>query len=189
MKRLEQGSVICIPLLLDLGYAFAKFIDLTKINEVATMPEILKVYDLVTTASDVNLEILSLKYLTAPMLVAGIRPALRSRRWSNVGKLPLEEADYSVPDFKSGNETWDDIAKGEWFIVKGATFLGRQKSSYEQVKYLQPYVGIGTGNFELRLTMYFLMRQGKRIDDFFNLKEETYNWNYRQVIDSPPFDA
>ncbi|MCD9018422.1 immunity 26/phosphotriesterase HocA family protein [Parachryseolinea silvisoli] len=186
MKRLVQGSVVSIPLFGNLGYAYAKYIDLSKIDSKISVPDIIKVYNFHLREVDVDLVALaSSKYLLSPMIVAGLRPTLREGKWLNIGNVDVDNFDLELPDFKDGNTTYDEIAKQEWFIVRDASLVKRERSTYDKVKYLQPYVGLGTGTIEIRLSMYVILRRKENVEDYFDLNDERYKWNYMQVIDSP----
>lgn len=182
MKRLEQGTILRIPLLMDLGYTYAKYIDLTKISSKVSMPEIIKVYDKLT--SDKNLEISTLdscEYLLNPILVAGLRPTLKKGIWDNLGKISLNEGDLQIPSFKRGNETYEDIELGKWYLVKNVDTNNVKEVEYDDVEFLQTYAGVGSGSIERCLTMYFLQRNGEKVSDYFDLDNDEYKWDYLQV--------
>jgi len=177
--------MICIPLLKELGYAYAKYVDLTKLDDSITQPEILKVYDCRTDGEIERLEdLIQFSYLLSPILVAGLRPTLKKNLWRNVGSLPLTKDDETVPDFKSGCSTYEEIEKGDWFIHRKGQ-LNKTKTNYSEVKYLQPFTAMGTGTIEIRLTMHFLIASHKNVQDFFDLEDERYKANYIQVLYSP----
>jgi hypothetical protein len=186
MKKLTSGSILRIPLLKGNGFGYAKYIDLTTIDKDVSFPEIINVYDYRTDSKVENLDELELdRYLLSPIAVAGLRPTLKKELWEIIGVKALEGEDKNLPDFKGGNSTYEEIEEGEWFLYRRCRLDEKVKTSYETVKFLQPFAALGTGVIEIRLTMYHLIREEKRIEDFFDLADETYSWNFKQVLDSP----
>jgi hypothetical protein len=185
-NRIASGDVISIPLLKDLGYAFCKYIDLTKLNSKILMPEVIKVYDLRSNDQSLNHSFQSTPYLLNPISVAGLLPTIKAGFWKVIGKVELTEDDHTIPDFKSGNSTWEESEKGEWFLHKHGQ-LQSIRASFEDVKYLQPFVNLSTSNIELRLTMYHLLNEKKSVKDYFDLSDERYKWHFKQVMESPSF--
>jgi len=186
MKKLKSGSIISIPLLFGLGYLYAKYIDLTKLTKIFRYPDLLKVYTDLTDKPVQQPELLSLKsYLLSPILVAGLRPTLNKGLWNIIGQVALSEEDQEFPEFKSGCSSYEEIAKGNWFLYRDGDISNKTSCEYDQVKYLQPLAAMGTGNIEVQLTMHSLLSRGKNIEAFFDLTNENYNWNYTQVNYSP----
>ncbi|PTB96644.1 hypothetical protein C9994_06515 [Marivirga lumbricoides] len=186
MKRLIQGSIVQIPLLHGLGFAYGKYIDLTKIDHTVSFPEILKIFNIRSTKAVEKSSELELKeYLITPILVAGLRPTLRDGFWQNIGSLELEESDFILPDFKEGNSSDSEIEKDKWYHIKDCKKSLTTENTFDNVKYLQPFLGEGTGNIEIRLTMYFILKEGKRVEDFFNMDDINVQRKYNQVLDSP----
>jgi hypothetical protein len=188
MKKIKQGAIIRIPLLNGYGFAYAKFLDLAQLTDPTGLGvgEIIKVYQYRTIESVSSVNITSQdKYLIAPIGVAGLRHALKLAAWQIVGEAQLDEQDYIIPDFKGGNETQEEIEKGEWFIYRQARTNTRKICSYSEVKYLQPFGAYSTHTIELLLTMYHIVHDGKRVEQFFDLTDEENQWCSRQVFDSP----
>jgi hypothetical protein len=185
MKNLTDGSILAIPLLKGMGFAYAKFLDLTKLEKKPLFPDLIKVFNYRTSVKEFSIEVISdNKYLINPMLVAGLRPTLKMRNWEIVGSAPKSADDFVIPNFKSGNLTMEEAENGEWFIHKDLQTRG-ERCEYEIVKFLQPYTAIATGNLELRLTMYFIIQDGLKVEDFFDLHDDRNKWNYKQVVESP----
>lgn len=186
MKKPVEGSILRIPLLKGFGYAYAKYIDLTKFDPDVSLPEIIKVFDVRTTDQSEKTDSLKLtNYLLAPMAVAGLHRTLKKGLWEIVGHKQLLAWEQKVPDFKGGNSSLDEVEQGDWFIYKECKLANKKKCTYEEVKYLQPLAGISTGNVEILLTMYFILKEGKLIKDLFDLENESYKWKYKQVLDTP----
>jgi hypothetical protein len=163
MKRLVGGSILAIPLHKGLGYAYAKYVDLSKIDKAVSFPDILKVYNLKTIDIDMvgSVDVFSdSKYLISPIAVAGLRNTLKAGFWKVIGQVRLTDDDNFIPDFKT-------------------------RSSYQKVKYLQPFAALSTSNIELRLTMYHIISDGLDVNSFFDLSDERNGWCYNQVMASP----
>jgi len=182
MKRLSSGCIIRIPLLKEMGYAYSKYVDLTKLSDETSLAEVIKVFNFRTIekVDDINLS----DYLIAPISVAGLRPTLRKGIWHNMGKIDLDNSDSTLPDFMSSYAGDNEVPKGKYFIFRESDLSKKENANYEDVKFLQPFGGEGTGLIEIRLTMYFILREGKKIEDFFDLTDETNKWQYDIVQDS-----
>ena len=190
MKRLVSGSILRIPLLQGFGFAYAKYIDLMKLNDDVTYPDVIKTFNFRTEKEVNNVTELNFKdYLISPLLVAGLRPTIKKGLWSNIGKLELEDEDHIIPDFKGGSESYDDLERGDWFIYEKCQLESKTKVNYERVKYLQPFSASGTGRIEILLTMYFIIFENTRIADHFDLNNDTNQWCYNQVLNSPILDV
>ena len=182
MKRLVQGSVLRIPLLKGLGHTYAKYMDLTKISDQVRMPDIIKVYNMFT--ADKNIDLTTIEdsgYLLEPILIAGLRPTLKKGIWENIGTFPPKESELFIPDFKLGNETYESIENEKWYLIKDTNRNNKTEVTFDQVRYLQPYAAQGTGNIEMRLTMYYLLQEGKEISEYFDLNDDGIKWNYLQT--------
>lgn len=183
--KLEPGTIIAIPLLNNFGYMYAKYVDLSKIWKGTTFPDAINVYS-VCTPQPLDLPQLSLtNYLLSPMLVAGLRPTLKNGYWKIIGKTSLLSTDLDKASFKGGNSSYEEIELGQWFLYKEGKLSSKEKSSYNEVRFLQPFTAIATGNIEIRLTMYYLILQKKQVQDIFDLSNDKFRWNYKQVVDSP----
>lgn len=186
MKRLVTGSIVCIPLLKNLGYAYAKYIDMLKVKPNSSYPDLLKVYAKRTQERVRDIALLNLDtYLISPILVAGLRPTLREGLWEKIGKIPIGQEDNVIPDFKQGGSSDPDNEPGKWYLIRDGDIRTKVSRAYDKVKYLQPIGAAGTGNIEIRLTMYFLLKEGRRIEDHFDLKDEGYLWHYNYISESP----
>lgn len=186
MKKLLNGSVLIIPLVNGMGFAYAKYLDLTRFKGRSIFPDAIKVFDYRTVAQTNDVErIARTRYLLEPIAVAGLRPTLREGFWTVIGYSELREDERVIPDFKGGNSTLDEIKKGDWFLHKEATTSNPIRCRYEEVKYLQPFAAISSANIELLLTMYHIINEDLKIADFFDLRDERNMWHYKQVLDSP----
>lgn len=183
MKRLKQGSIVAIPLLHGLGFAYAKYINAQKLDSDVSYPDILKVYSTRFNTEVIDVNNLS-DYLISPILVAGLRPTLTKGYWRIIGIKEFCVEDNLIPDFFEGHSTDSDLPKNTWYKYIGCDTNNRSKTTYEEIKYLQPYVGQGSGNIEIKLTMYFMLKESIRVEDFFDLTDFNNNRLYNQVLDS-----
>lgn len=183
MKRLKQGSIVAIPLLHGLGFAYAKYINALKLDSDVSYPDILKVYSTRFNNEVIDLNNLS-DYLISPILVAGLRPTLTKGYWKIIGKKEFCDEDNLIPDFFKGHSTDSDVPEGTWFKFVGCNTSNKTRVAYQEVKYLQHYIGYGSGNIEILLTMYFMLKESIRIDDFFDLTDFNNNRLYKQVMDA-----
>lgn len=155
-----------------LGYTCAKFIDLKKFSDSVTYPEIIKVYNFRSKEKDFNIcGIQSLGYLINPMLIGGLRPTLKQGYWDIIGKGNLGDEDLIPPDFMKSHYIDPELATKEFFIFEKSSLSQKRTATEEEVKFLQPFLAEGTRNIEIKLSMYFLLKEGKKIGDYFNLND------------------
>ncbi len=105
MARLKNGDILQIPLPKDLGFAYARYIDLLKIVPKPGLPDLVKVFDYKTEDEQYNFEELqNSDYLIAPLLVTGLPPTIRKGLW-NILKEKVTKDDFEIPHF-SRHEDW-----------------------------------------------------------------------------------
>jgi hypothetical protein len=73
-RKINSGNVLKILLPNDLGFAYAKLINLLDIDSNARYPIIIKVFNYRSKSLDLSIEDMDL--ILCPLLVAGILPAL-----------------------------------------------------------------------------------------------------------------
>ena len=183
--KLKSGSIVCIPLMHDMGYTFAKYIDLRELKKDVLFPDLLKFYDLRSLGQAIQSDLNSVPYLLNPMACAGLRPTIRAGTWTISGEVEVLPEDLKLPEFKSGNSSYEEVDKGEWFLHVNVEAARKTKCNYDQVRYLQPYAAVGTGTIEMRLTMYHILNERLTVDGYFDLDDDLSKWNYKQVQDSP----
>ena len=161
--KINTGDLIQIPLWGDLGYAYAKYIDLSKYSN---MPSLIKVYEYWTDSDIFDKDkIEDSKYLTQPMLVAGITNILRKGKWRVVGHVQLSEDDERIPHFRSHEPRWEDENSAkEWCYIEDCNVNKRVKVPFESIRHLERYVAQGTGNIEIKITMQIIKKEGLEIN-------------------------
>jgi hypothetical protein len=180
---LQQGCLVEIPLLKDCGYAYAKIILPYQFNIEASRCLILKVFDY---HRDTTIDIKTINFiedfnsydlLTNPLLLLGT-PKLRGKdKCKILGYLPLRDEDFILPDFKIPfgkgiliSEYEDSIP--EWFVVSNLDVNKAYKRGvfpYEKVKHLEIWQHNSYYSLRMRITMEWLRKEGKKIEDYFDL--------------------
>jgi hypothetical protein len=117
--KLKSGQIFQIPLLENLGFGYAKFINLDDIVDNPSYPHMIKIFKYKTSDKSVKMEtVMQQEYLLQPLVVAGIKPTLRNNEWSVIGSLPLLEEDYQIPDFKVFDLfSQNQFEAKSWFLV------------------------------------------------------------------------
>jgi len=187
MKKIipSSGDILQIPLLFNLGFAYAKYIDIHKIFK-ANYPSLIKVYEYWTPDKNFALNMIEQSsYLLDTILVAGILPTIKNNLWTNIGNLPINQNDLTIPKFKTHEPVWntEENAK-KWFIVEGFDISNKVEAAFEQVKHLDTIGAEGTGNIETIISMRILIKENIPIDKYFDLSNEGYNYQYKRIINS-----
>jgi hypothetical protein len=151
------------------------------------MPSLIKVYDYWTKTEDFELETLKQSdYLIQPVLVAGILPSLQKNYWRVVGQIDLLREDADLPHFRAYEPRWNEEENAkEWCYIEGCELERRTVTSLESIKHLERWGAVGTGNIEIRITMQILKKEGMRIEDYFDMEDETVLFQYKMVHESP----
>jgi hypothetical protein len=185
-QKIKTGDIIRIPLWNGFGFGYARYIDLTRIPN-TSMPSLIDVYAYWTESIDFETEKLKQSdFLIQPILVAGINPVIKEGRWIIVEHLAFNTSEYELPHFKAHEPRWD-VEKNarDWFFVENCETNRRVKSLYENVKHLESYAGVGTGNIEIKITMQIMKMKGIKIEDYFDLSNETFKYQYELAQKSP----
>lgn len=177
--NLRSGDILRIPLKPKLGYAYALYFDMKRLIQAEDYPDLIKVLDYKTEDKSFSKHLLAqANFLIHPLLVAGLRPALRKGSWEIVDHDDLEE--FLVPEFKDFGPPGSDMKDAkEWFVIK--EFKKREDTTFDEVKHLPLFAADGTEIIENKLTMYFLLRENKEINDFLDIESEEYNWLYKEI--------
>ena len=185
-KLIKTGHLIKIPMSNKLGFAFAKYFDLTKFPNVS-YPSLIKVYDYWAKSDIFEIdEIINSDYLIQPILVAGINPIIKSKSWEIIGQININENEFQLPHFKTHEPRWDVEENAiNWYYVLDCDSNKRIKTVYEKVKHLESFASMGSGNVELRITMQILRRFGLDIGNWFDLNNETNVYQYKKTLESP----
>jgi len=189
-KKLKSGDILSIPLPRNLGFAFAKYIDLLSINPNSSYPDLIRVYDY--KSKDQALDINDLKdcdLLLAPLLVGSLRPTVSKGIWTIVGNATITDQETKLPHYRTFGPPWinDEKEAKEWFYVVDADISRKIKSKYDHVKHLEPLGASGTGIIELEIAFAFLIKEGKRIEDFFPLTKQMEKATYKKMMERPKY--
>lgn len=180
MKRLESGSVVSIPLIGNLGFAYAKYIDLLSMNTDSDFPDLIKVFNIRTIQEIINTDDLkNVDFLISPILPAGLRPTIKGGYWKIVGSMLLNDDDRKLPEFR---RRLDDSS---FLLVSNCDLNQTSVTTYSDVKSLNDYAGFGTGNIEIILSLYFLIKEKMNITSYINVEDENYKWLYDYVVSTP----
>ncbi|WP_209332745.1 Imm26 family immunity protein [Lunatimonas salinarum] len=189
-KRLKHGDIIQIPLPKNLGFAYGRYLDLEELfppPEPPRLSDLIKIFNYKTPTNEYNLkEMESSGYLMQSLLVSGLPPTIKKGIWHILDEKAFSE-DNRIPHF-SRHEDWisDDINEN-WYYCIDANSQKKVKSTYEDVKHLSRLAADGTGIIELKIAMTFLIQEGKRIEDYFDLDEYYEKATFEAVKATPPY--
>ena len=185
-KKINTGDILKIPLWGDLGFAYAKYIDLVEmLNQ--DMATFIRVYDYWTKTNNFEIEKLKkCKYLIQPIKVAGIYPALRKKLWEIVGHIEPTTEDIDIPHFRTHNPRWEEERNArEWCYIEGCDLEKRTITRLENIKHLERWGAEGTGNIEIRVTIQIIKKLGLNFEDYLDMEDETVQYQYKLAMESP----
>ncbi len=198
-KSLESGTVFSIKLNHNLGYTFAKVVNLTdfaKDDLSNTFHLIVYPYNyVVDNENDYKQEdFIKSEPLTGPLFVEDILYSIKNKIYKIVGNTELKSYEKKVPAFRGFSAMvygkihyYEDEATDWNYFERGSPFK-RIVANYNQVKHLEDNVALSNEFIERRLTMEVLSRSGKNLKDFYKLE----NWEelcvYNNMIYKTPFN-
>lgn len=183
-KKLKDGDVLQIPLPNNLGFAYAKYIDVTKIIPDSSFPDLIQVFDYITDTEKYDFEELENRdYLLSPLLVSGLPPTIRKGIWK-IQDYSLSNESFIIPHF-SRHEDW--VSDDSWYYCVDADSSKKTKTTYEKVKHLSPLAADGTGIIEIEIAMTYLLKEGRKVEDYFDLEEYFETSTYEKVKATPPY--
>ena len=183
-KKLKTGDILQIPLPMNLGFAYARYINLVEQLPNSDLPDLLKVLDYKTKSEEYNFEELENQdYLIAPILVSGLPPTIRKGIWKVLDEKTSVQ-DYNIPHF-SRHEDW--VSDDSWYYCVDADSSKKVRTTLERVKHLSPLAADGTGIIEIEIAMTFLIKEGKRVEYYFDLEEYFETVTYEKVKATPPY--
>ncbi|PZR35560.1 MAG: hypothetical protein DI538_14965 [Azospira oryzae] len=191
-KRLKSGDVLQIPLPKKMGYAYAKYIDLSKIDPSISFPDMIRVFDYRTESAGYDFEYMKHQdYIIAPKLVAGLPLTIKQQIWKIIEHLNLDDSDRIIPHF-SRNEDWnqsDPVKQGKdkWYYCLNADISRKNKTTYEKIEHLTLLSAIGTGVLETEVAMAFLIKEGKKVSEYFDLSEFYEKVIYQRLVSGTPY--
>lgn len=186
-KRLRHGDFLQIPLPKDLGFAYGRYIDLVKLLGSPDLPDLIKIYNYKTDSVSYDFKKLeSSEYLIQPQLVTGLPPTIRKGIWRILDEKSNLE-DNSIPHF-SRHEDWvSDDFNENWYYCIDASSQKKVKSNYENVKHLPTLAADGTGIIEIKIAMTYLIKEGKKVEDYFDLEEYYEKATFDEVKEMPKY--
>jgi hypothetical protein len=183
-KKLKSGDILQIPLPNNLGFAYAQGIDLLKNHTNASYPTLIKVYNYRSATEEKSIEkYIGKELILCPLLIAGILPVLREETWKIIANVPLNEKDEIIPNYKKGP---DELSK-DWYYIIDADISRKVKSIYENVKHLETIGAKGSELVGTKIAMALLQDEGKKIEDYFELKQYFEIAYYKEVTEIPAY--
>ncbi|MEM0941283.1 MAG: Imm26 family immunity protein [Bacteroidota bacterium] len=183
-KRLKDGAILQILLPKNLGFGYARYVDLTKVVPSSSFPDLIRVFNYRTETEECNLEELeNYDYLIAPLFVSGLPPTIRKGIWK-ILDYELSNEGFIIPHF-SRHEDW--VSEDSWYYCIDADSSKKVETTLEKVKHLSPLAADGTGIIEIEIAMTFLIRDGEKVEDYFDLEEYFETSTYEKVQATPPY--
>lgn len=185
-KKFKNGDILQIMLPNDLGFAYAKGIDLLEIDPHTHYPTLIRVYNYRSSNTDESLDrFLDKELILCPILIAGILPGIRNGNYKLVGNVPVQDEEKIIPHYKRPEP--DEEYVKDWYYVIDADISKRIKSSYENVKHLENLGANGSDPVRTKIAMALLLDEGKRIEDYFSLDRFYEKRYYEEVIQIPAY--
>ena len=198
-KTLESGTIFSIKLNHDLGYTFAKVVNLTdfaKDDLSNTFHLIVYPYNyVVKNENDYNeADFIESEPLTGPLFVEDILHAIKNNIYKIVGNTELKSYEKKVPAFRGFSAMvygkihyYEDEATDWNYFERGSPFK-RIVANHDQVKHLEGNTAFSHQSIERRLSMEILNRSGKNIKDYYKLEEWEELYVYNNMIYKTPFN-
>ena len=179
--KIKSGDVFQVPLPDDLGFAYAKCINLLEINPEARYPTLIRVYNYRSLVPQKSIgKFVDSELILCQLLIAGILPAVSGGIWKLIGNVPVQGDETVIPHYKKP-EPNEEHAK-EWYYLINADISQKVKSTYENVRHLETIAAIGSELVGTKIAMALLKDEGKEIEDYFKLDQYYEKEFYRPVI-------
>ena len=163
---IKNGDIFQIPLPADLGFAYAKHINLLQINSQAQYPTLIKIYNHRSLVSEKSVEkFINKELILSPLLIAGVLQVISEKTWKVIGNVPIDDGDKIIPHYKRPEPSEENSR--EWYYLIDADISKKIKSSYEKVKHLETIGAVGSELVGTKIAMALLQDEGKRIEDHF----------------------
>lgn len=189
--KIQSGDIFQISLPNALGFAYAKYIDLLEINSAHQYPNLVRIYNHRSTVQIKSVEGLE-KYglLFAPLMVAGIPAAIKKGIWKLVGNIPVKSEEEIIPHYKLPEPSLpleEEKAKEWFYVIDADKFTKKVKSTYANVKHLETLGATGSELLGTKIAMALLKDEGKKIEDYFQLKDFFEKVYYNDVVKIPAY--
>lgn len=174
------GSVLEFKVPLDLGYAYCKVLDFRHISKFDGV--LAKVYDCIVKEPLKDINVLREKdWLFGARRMPDLPNTRGKGAWKFKGVL-IAEADNIIPDFKDAplaSPLIEDLSTiSKWYVVRNISEVYENVCSYDQVKHLEDTVLTTQLGIEARTAMEYCRTHDMRVDQYFNLNEDRYNFTY-----------
>lgn len=200
MKKinLKSGNIIQINLNHNLGYLYAKVVNMCDFSEYDlsnTFHFILYPYNyIVKNEEDFSEEdFIKSEPLTGPLFVVDILWAIRKNIYKIKGEVSLKDYEKKIPAFRGFSAMvfkvhyYEDEAT-HWDYFENGSPRKRLVATYDQVKHLEGNVALSHEGIEMRLSMEIIHRSGKNIKDFYKLVDWSELSLYNNMIYKTPFN-
>ncbi len=200
MKKiiLKSGNVIQIKLNHNLGYIYAKVVNMCDFSEYDlsnTFHLIIYPYNYVLISEEDYSEedFINSEPLTGPLFVDDILWAIRKNIYKIKGEVLLNEYEKRIPAFRGFGAMvfkvhyYEDEAT-HWDYFENGSPRKRFEATYDQVKHLEGNVALAHEDIEMRLSMEVLYRSGKNIKDFYTLEDWRELSLFNNMLFKTPFN-
>lgn len=197
-KTLNSGTVIQITLNHNLGYTFAKVINMCDFSEYdlsTTFHLIIYSYNYIVKKEEDYREedFLKAESLTGPLFVDDILWAIRNKKYKVKGEVSLRDYEKRLPAFRGFSAMvfkvhyYEDEAT-DWTYFDNGTPFKWIVATYDQVKHLEDNTALGYEAIEMRLSMEILHRSSKNIKDYYKLEDWEELSLYNNMLYKTPFN-
>jgi hypothetical protein len=184
-RKVKSGDILQIPLPNELGFAYAKLINLLEIDTNARYPTLINIYNYRSEGLDLPVEdIVGMDLILCPLLVAGILPAINKWGWKVIGNVKPKDVDLQIPDYKLGEP---EENPNNWYYLKDADISKKIKSQYGKVKHLETIGAKGSELINTKIAMALLRNEGKNLEEYFKLEQYFEKKYYQEVMDIEPY--
>jgi len=180
-KKVKTGDIIQTILPKNLGFAYGKYINLPEINPDCRYPSLLRIFNFRTSDSNIDIkELEKCDLLLSPLLIAGIEASIKEGVWKIIGNISLREDEKVIPNYKLNEDRW-------FYVIDADKFTKKIESKLENVKHLEVLSATGASLLPTKIAMAFLRDEGKKIEDYFELKEYFEKVYYEEVMAIPAY--
>ncbi|BCY28636.1 Imm26 family immunity protein [Flavobacterium okayamense] len=200
MKRivLKSGNIIQIKLNHNLGYIYAKVVNMCDFSEddlSNTFHLIIYPYNYVVENEENYSEenFIKSEPFTGPLFVDDIIWAIRKGFYKIKDEIPLKDYEKRIPAFRGFSATvfkvhyYEDEAT-HWNYFERGTPFKRIATTYDKVKHLEGNVALDYEAVEMRLSMEIIQRSGKNIKNYYKLEDWRELSLYNNMMYKTPFN-
>lgn len=197
-KILDSGTVIQITLNNNIGYIFAKVVNMCDFSEYDlsnTFHLIIYPYNYIIEKEEdyKEEEFIKSEPLTGPLFVDDILWAIRKKIYKIKCEVSLQDYEIIIPAFRSFSAMvfkpvyYEDEATS-WSYFEGGSSRKYFTANYDNVKHLEGNTALGYEAIEMRLSMEILHRSGKNIKDYYKLEDWEELSLYNNMLYKTPFN-